>query len=110
MHQYWVVTSIKSITQEASTPAKPHRHAGSSKLYILLLKFFVVEQQQAYSATTYGEPCIESISTEVAAVVDSWTTFPKRKKAKNAKGEPEDHASPLLGVVPCASSQSIACY
>ncbi|KAG6736230.1 hypothetical protein POTOM_061042 [Populus tomentosa] len=36
-----------------------------------------------------------------------WTIVPKRKKAKYAEVEPEDHASPLLGVVPCAPSQIV---
>ncbi|KAG6785198.1 hypothetical protein POTOM_010925 [Populus tomentosa] len=41
----------------------------------------VVEQQQVYRDRSHGEPCMDPMRAEVAAVVDSWAADPGRKKA-----------------------------
>jgi len=62
----------KKHTQEDSTPAKPHQNYGCSSS-VPSAETVVVEQQQAYSGSPHGEPCMDPMCAEVATMVDSWT-------------------------------------
>jgi hypothetical protein len=69
----------KKHTQEASTPAKPHRNSGCFS-FVPSVETVAMEQQQVYSGRSHGEPCMDPIRAEVAAMVDSWVADPRRKR------------------------------
>ena len=96
----------KKYIQTTSSSMKLHQNSGCSSC-VSSVETAVMEQQQVYYGKSHGEPCLDPMCPEVAAVVESWAEVPGPKKAKNFKVGQAVHASSLPGVVYCAPSNIV---